>query len=332
MTVPANLRALRFSAFTGPNALSLETLPLSARGASEVLVQVRGASLNPSDVKNLQGRMHGTTLPRTPGRDFAGIVVDGRADLIGLGVWGAGGEIGYTRDGSHAEYLLVPENGVARKPVNCSFAEAAAAGVAFITAWSGVHDVLRLEAGQTIAVSGALGAVGSAVVQLARWIGARTIGVVRDSPADETAGRADLPDALVESGHPDLVHALHAVAPNGVDAVFDTVGEPVFASLIESLNVDGRYAVIANVGKPEAALNILSFYRRRLTLGGVDSRGIDAVAGARILERLRPGFETGALHPPRVDQIVSLEEATDAYRKLAEGSSLKFVINPHASL
>ncbi|MGD1703094.1 alcohol dehydrogenase catalytic domain-containing protein [Dapis sp. BLCC M229] len=71
-----------------------------------MLVEIHAASINPSDVKNILGVMENTTLPRTPGRDFVGVVVPGAPNLIGTEVWGTGGDIGFIRDGSHASHLV----------------------------------------------------------------------------------------------------------------------------------------------------------------------------------------------------------------------------------
>lgn len=322
------MRALRLSSFSGMNGLAVENIERPAYTQSEVLIEVRAASINPSDVKNTQGLMHGTTLPRTPGRDFAGVVLEGPRELLGQSVWGTAGEIGYTIDGSHAEYTLLPASSVSQMPVNLSFAQAAAAGVAFVTAWSGLHDVLRLESGETIVISGALGAVGSAVTQLSRWLGATTIGLIRREPDHAILGKSR-PDHVIINDTPDLANALRAIAKGSpINAVYDTVGQPVFAQLLEALGTGGRYAMIANTGEKHAALDIVAFYRKRLTLGGVDSRAIDATTAARILDRIRLGFESGALEPPTVDQIVGLSGAREAYAAIANGASRKIVIDP----
>src|SRR5579863_9966741 len=102
------MRALRFHRFGDLSELKIEELPDPHRQSAEVVVKIKAASLNPSDVKNVQGKMEGTTLPRVPGRDFAGIVIEGPESLQGQEVYGAGGDIGFTRDGSHAEMLVVP--------------------------------------------------------------------------------------------------------------------------------------------------------------------------------------------------------------------------------
>ena len=84
------MKAVRFSTFGDLGNLKIETIPDSPVGANEVKVRVKAASINPSDVKNVQGKMEGTTLPRVPGRDFSGIVVEGPADLLNREVWGTG--------------------------------------------------------------------------------------------------------------------------------------------------------------------------------------------------------------------------------------------------
>src|SRR5471032_3054782 len=110
------MRAIVIHQFGDPKQLKVEEVPTPEPHGEEVLVAVKAASINPSDVKNVAGTMHGTTLPRIPGRDFAGTVVKGVADLIGREVWGTGGDIGFMRDGSHAQYIRLPKTAVALKP------------------------------------------------------------------------------------------------------------------------------------------------------------------------------------------------------------------------
>jgi NADPH:quinone reductase len=82
------MRAIRFEAFGDPSVLELAQVAAPAVGGTMALVRVMAASINPSDVKNVAGAMKQTTLPRIPGRDFAGVVEAGPADWIGAAVWG----------------------------------------------------------------------------------------------------------------------------------------------------------------------------------------------------------------------------------------------------
>jgi NADPH:quinone reductase-like Zn-dependent oxidoreductase len=96
------MRALRFAAFGTPAVLRIEDIAIPEPGEGEVLVRVKGAAINPSDIGNVAGRFKRTTLPRTPGRDFAGVVVKG-TQHEGEEVWGSAPTLGIERDGSHAE-------------------------------------------------------------------------------------------------------------------------------------------------------------------------------------------------------------------------------------
>ncbi len=129
------MKALRFSSLGSLESLKLEDVPTPVAGDGEVVVEIKAAGLNPSDLRNVLGSFPYTTLPRTPGRDFAGIVVDGPENMIGTEIWGTGNELGFTRDGSHAEYLTVDAAGVSPKPKSLTFAEAASCGVPYVTAW-----------------------------------------------------------------------------------------------------------------------------------------------------------------------------------------------------
>src|SRR3974390_1251107 len=123
------MRALRFEKTGSIDELVIKNIPTPIPGTGEVLVQVKAATVNPSDIKNVLGAMHETTVPRTPGRDFAGIVVDGPDALTGTAVFGSGGNLGFGRDGSHAEFVVVPEMGVVPMPKGFSFEQSAAIGV-----------------------------------------------------------------------------------------------------------------------------------------------------------------------------------------------------------
>lgn len=174
--------ALRFSQFGDPDVLQVQHLETPIVQEGEVLVEVHAAAINPSDVKNISGAMSQTALPRTPGRDFAGVVVEGPQALIGKQVWGTGGDIGFTRDGSHAQYLLLPQEAIYEKPANLSFTEAAAVGVSYVTAWSALFEAGAVTEKDTVVIIGAHGSVGSAAVQIAKWLGATVIGTVRREP------------------------------------------------------------------------------------------------------------------------------------------------------
>src|ERR1700678_4213156 len=119
MKEAAVMKAITFSRFGSPDVLAFAEVPSPVPGHGEALVRVEAASINPSDVKNVAGAMAQTTLPRIPGRDFAGVVEAGPDAWIGAEVWGSG-NAGCTRDGSHAQYIVVPVASLHHKPAALS--------------------------------------------------------------------------------------------------------------------------------------------------------------------------------------------------------------------
>jgi NADPH:quinone reductase len=111
------MRALKFYQTGSLDDLRIEEVPQPTPESGELLVQVKAAAVNPSDIKNVQGKMHETTVPRIPGRDFAGTIVEGPAEVLGQSVFGSGGNLGFGRDGSHAEFVAIPAAAVIPSPV-----------------------------------------------------------------------------------------------------------------------------------------------------------------------------------------------------------------------
>src|SRR5271154_3675555 len=132
------MRALQFNEFGPVSNLRLVELPDPMADETTAIVKVAAGSITPTDVKNVEGKMEGTTPPRAPGRDYAGTGLEGPAQWIGAEVWGTGGEIGYSINGSHAELIAVPMGSLRSKPRTLSLEQAAAVGVNYLAAWLGL--------------------------------------------------------------------------------------------------------------------------------------------------------------------------------------------------
>src|SRR6201994_4619798 len=146
----------------------VERRPLS-RAGNEVLIEIKAAAVNPSDVKAGTGLMPYAVFPRTPGRDYAGRVIDGPAEWIGREVFGSSGDLGIRRDGTHATHLVVEAAALVEKPAAISMEEAAGIGVPFVTAIEGFRRAGGPSAQGPVLVLGLNGKVGQAAVQLATW-------------------------------------------------------------------------------------------------------------------------------------------------------------------
>ncbi|MDQ2733063.1 MAG: zinc-binding alcohol dehydrogenase family protein [Armatimonadota bacterium] len=313
------MRALQFRKSGSLSHLEMVELARPEPDWEEALVQVHAAAINPSDAKNVMGMMPHTTLPRVPGRDFAGVVVQGL--LAGVEVWGTGGELGFTRDGSHAEYLVLPANALSPKPPSLSMEEAGSLGVACVTAWSGLMETGVLSPGETVLIVGLTGAVGSMAAQIARWKGCRVLGTIRShrEPAHPALQYAD---EVIPLHEVDLAEAVaELTGGKGVDLCFDTVGGDLFEPALHTLAQRGWLVEISADSSRRVSFDLLDFYRRESRILGLNTLHLDSRACAAALEQIAVGFAAGILQPPPVE-VVPMEAALEAYSRVLEGTAL----------
>jgi NADPH:quinone reductase-like Zn-dependent oxidoreductase len=176
----ATMKAVRVHEYGSPEVLRYEDAPRPEAGPGEVLIRVHAAAINPVDIAVRAGFFKERIkypLPMIPGWDVSGVV-----EAVGPGVsrLKVGDEV-YSRpdlgrNGSYAEYIVVKESEVARKPKSIDHVHAAAIPLAALTAWQALFDAGKLSAGQTVLIHGAAGGVGSFAVQFAKIKGARVIG------------------------------------------------------------------------------------------------------------------------------------------------------------
>jgi len=289
------------------------------------LVQVMAAAINPSDVKATLGIMPKAVFPRTPGRDFSGIVIDGPSEWIGKEVFGSGGDIGITRDGSHSSFLNLPVDALHLRPMNITIEEAGAIGVPFVTAFEGYRRSGFPQAGMNVAVMGANGKVGQAAVQIAAMYGAKVIAVQRSSLFDAFACS---PVSVVNSKDlsPDEIsdRILQLTGGKGANIIYNTVGSAYFEASNKALAKGGAQIFIATQDRA-VPFDIFSFYRGMHTYVGIDTLALDCVASTALLDLLRPGFESNQLKPFPVDQVFSLDHALQAYELVLSGSEKRVV-------
>jgi NADPH:quinone reductase len=312
------MRALRFQKTGSLDELKVEDVPKPMPVAGEVLVQVKAAAINPSDVKNVLGKMHETSVPRIPGRDFAGVVIEGSPEWLNQKVFGSGGNLGFGRDGTHAEFVTVPLAAINPLPKNLSFEQAAAMGVAYMTAWAAVVTTAQIKPGENILITGTSGAVGGAAAKIAWKQGARVIGTTRK--ASEIPGLNNPAVAQwigLDTG--DFSGSVFAATDGkGVDVVFDVVGGAMFEPCLKSLALRGRHIAIASNPDPRVSFNLVDFYHRESRLFGVDSVKLGFQESSDILRGLTPGIEDGTFPPPTI-KTRNFVDVVEAYRLVGEG-------------
>ena len=307
------LRVLRKAETAEDLGLLVEECDPPRPGAGEVLVEIYAAGINRSDVSAVLGRMPQAAWPRTPGRDWAGTVVEGPSHLTGREVFGAGGDLGITRDGSHASHLVVPREAVVERPEALTLAEAGSLGVPFVTAQEGLSRAGMPKPGDVVLVMAVNGKVGQAVAQIAAMFGARVFGATR---RNEPFAHAHCPVRMIDGSSEDVAAVVRAETDgHGADIVYNTVGSPYFAAANAAMAHGGRQIFIATIDRA-VPFDIFTFYRGRHSYFGVDSLALDASASAVMLRELLPGFASGALRPFAVNTstMYPLDRAPEAYR------------------
>ncbi|WP_225838372.1 NADP-dependent oxidoreductase [Streptomyces sp. NK08204] len=242
------MKAISYSRYGGPEVLEYGEVRDPKVGPDQVLVKVRAAAVNPVDWKCREGYLDpvlDAVFPVVPGWDVSGVVVQPGVSVPEFAV---GDEvIGYVREdflsrGTFAEYVAAPVRTLARKPRNLSFEEAAGLPLAGLTAYQVLVQALAVERGQTVLVHAAAGGVGSLAVQIAAHLGARVIGTASERNHDFVRQLGGEPVTYGEG----LAERVRGLAPEGVDAVFDTVGGEALSISAELLASEGRLVSIAD--------------------------------------------------------------------------------------
>ncbi len=299
-----------------------------SRASNEVLIEIKAAAVNPSDVKAATGLMPYAVFPRTPGRDYAGVIIDGPSGSVGREVFGSSGDLGIRRDGTHATHLSVELEATVEKPKSISWEEAAGIGVPFVTAMEGFRRAGIPKPGETVLVMGVNGKVGQAAVQIATWHGARAIGVVRKKEPYE--GHANAAVEVIDASSVDVATRVHELTDGkGADIVFNTVGDPYFQAAHKSLALRGRQILIAAIDRI-VQFNILEFYRGQHSYFGIDTLGLSSLATGDVLRELAPGFASGHLRPFPINpaSVFSLDESKRAFVAVSGSSRDRVILKP----
>ncbi|MDQ3579106.1 MAG: NADP-dependent oxidoreductase [Actinomycetota bacterium] len=237
------MKAVVIDEFGGPEVLHVADRELPEPGSGQVRVRVRASGLNPMDRKVRSGEMQQMFPTELP--TVLGVEVSGTVDAVGPEVDGlsVGEEVlGFADGGGYAEYALATT--VAPKPDGLEWAAAAALPVAAETALR-VLGLLGVTRGDTVLIHGAAGGVGTVAVQLAVSRGAGVIGTASEANHDYLRGLGAVPVVYGDG----LVERVRAVAPDGIDAVFDVAGK---GALEDSIELRGGKSRIVTIADPAA--------------------------------------------------------------------------------
>ena len=329
MTLPNTMKAMKVSQFGGPEVLEPVEIPLPVPRAGEVLLKVDAIGLNFADMLSVAGQyLTKAPLPFIPGMELSGTVA-----ALGEGVTHL--EIGQkvaalSGSGAFAEYAVVNAAGLLPVPSNLSSREAAAIPVSYYTAYFALKTLGHAQAGETVVVQAAAGALGTASVQIAKQLGLKVVALASSEVKLELT-RSLGADVNFLNSRPDLLEAvLEATGGQGADLVLEVVGGEKFVQSVAMLRSRGRVMVIGSASGGTANLNPLMLMAKNASVTGVWLTPLvsDANAMREAGEFLLPLLSSGAVKP-QVGQVFPLENAAEAFEFMASRASTgKVIIEP----
>jgi NADPH:quinone reductase len=315
------MKAISVEQFGEPEVMKLVELPRPQAGPGQVLVRMHAAGVNPVETYIRAGTYpRKPALPFTPGNDGAGVVEEVGPPSPGQGATTTlrPGDRVYTAgsiSGTYAEYALCNSAQVRPLPANVSFAQGAAVGTPFATAYRGLFQRGQAKPGETVLIHGASGGVGTAAVQLARARGLRVLGTAGSDRGRELAREQGAHDVFDHRAPDYLAQIMDATSGRGVDVILEMLANVNLGNDLTLLAPRGRVVVIGSRGRVE--------------IDGRDTMARDADIRGMVLPNT-PAGEMGSIHAalvgglenetlrPVVGQELPLAEAPRAHRAVME--------------
>ena len=301
--------------------------------AGEALVRVRACAINNLDLQQRQGKIEGP-MPHISGSDVAGVIekINGESSLrVGDEVVinpaipcavcppcknGLACELviiwGYKTNGGYAEYASVPIGQLYPKPKNLTFPEAAAFPLTFLTAYHMLVSRANLQNGEIVFIWGTSGGLGSAGMQIAKYIGAKIIAAAK-SEEDAKRLKQNGANETVVYTKGDVENSVRKLTNDrGVDVVFESVGAKTWNTSLMMLRPYGRVVIAGTTSGDMGTQDLSEVYYRQLTILG-------ARMGTKAeFENVVKLFANGKLKPV-VDKVFALKDAAEAQTRMAEG-------------
>jgi NADPH2:quinone reductase len=299
------MKAIGVTDFGGPEVLTVQHLPEPHPGKEEVRIKVRAAAVSPTDTNVRTGAydMSQSEPPYMPGMDAAGVI-----DEVGEGsTWNVGDKVMAIalplgqHGGAYAEYLIAPDDSIARIPAGTTLEEASTIPMNGLTAVQ-ILELVALQPGQVIAVTGGAGTLGNYTIQLAKQQG---LVVVADAaPKDRDLVQGLGADHVLDRGA-GLADRIRGIFPDGVDAVADTA--LLHEDAVPALRDQGVFVSVRGwKGEPTRGIRFEAAWV------------FDEYHSAAKLDGLRQAVEDGILTPRMADTLPA-EDAPEAHRRLEAG-------------
>lgn len=309
-TIIDTMKAITISSFGEASVLKEHEISMPRPKGKELLVRVHATSVNPVDCKIRNGLIKtGADFPQILGFDVSGVVEEIGKNVTDFKV---GDEVYYLPriigwQGAYAEYHLVEEEIVAKKPINLSHTEAAAIPLVGCTAWDALIERAKIKIGETVLIHAGAGGVGSIAIQLAKISGAHVFATCSSKNADFVKSLGA--DFVIDYKKNDFVEVIQKQTEGkGIDVVFDTVGGEVFE---RSLNVIRPFGRLTSIVRGNYNLEP-AFYKN------INIYSIFVQSARYKLDVLRDLSERKLLKPV-IDSVMLLNEVKTAHEKLENG-------------
>lgn len=311
------MRAIRLHEFSGP--LTVEEVDQPAITADEILVELRYGTVNPLDVWCCNGNFAAITpLPHIPGAEGLG-TANGKTVMVN------GSGIGLGRNGTYAQWIAAPAAALTAVPDDIDPLQAAALGIAGVTAYRCLVTNGLATSGDSVLVTGASGGVGSLVVQLARQRGVRVLAQTSNAEKADELFDLGADRVIVASSGEDLASALGGENPS---IVVDGIAGSFVSALIDSLAPGGRYVNYGTSGGTAVNFDMRTLYRKGVTLSGYS--GLRETDRSDAFDALFDAVRSGKMRVP-VDAVLPLAEANAAHaRILAKSVRGKLLLDVNA--
>ncbi|WP_027796650.1 zinc-dependent alcohol dehydrogenase family protein [Paraburkholderia acidipaludis] len=324
-------RAVRIHDFGDADVLRIEDVTVGQPGEGEVRLKIHAIGLNRTEITLRSGRSPvKPALPTGLGFEAAGII-----DAVGPDVTGfaAGDRValvpayGAAQYALYGEVALAPAASLVAIPEHIGFVEAAATWAAFGTAWSGLVAAGQLAHGQHVLIPAASSSVGLAAIQISRYLGAYPIAVTR---------RADKVSALTQHGaetvivreEQDLLAAVQRVTNGrGIDLVFDPVGGPGFAQLVQATANGGTLVLYGALSGAPATVPPFDVFARDITIRGISlpAHARNDVQLSAMKQFVEQGMASGALYPV-IARTFSFDDIAHAHRAVEAGEHVGKIV------
>jgi NADPH:quinone reductase-like Zn-dependent oxidoreductase len=314
------MKAVQFSHYGGPEVLQVADVPDPIATPEEVLVDVKATTVNRLDLFQRDGSRPVPVLPFTPGLEATGVVVaESQGFHTGervLTTWALNARGG----GGYASRIAVAARDLVRIPDDVSFEQAAAAGLAASTAWKGLFDLGQLREGERVLIWGGTSGVGSMALQLARQAGAWVVATTGSESKTNELRRLGA-DMVVNYKNQNIGQVLQSV--NGVNLVLELVGSTLQDS-IDACAAEGRIVLTGNLGGQKATVDTQAWRLKRVKVLGGGLMHTTPENEWQILNLI-----ASKTIQPLISEILPVEEAAEAHRKLASHDVIGKIVLVH---